>query len=317
MGDFIRSLLRNTSSQHRPWQLSAAMALGVLCGLLPKFSLMFCLVGGVCCAAPIHLPVAALACLVSSIAATAMAATAGRLGLWSLTHPELMEMWLTRNSQPWVPWLGLNNSVVHGSLLIGLALLVPVYGLSKPIANHLAPPRQFDAAPADADFKHELRPIVARADFNEKTTLPIKAIVRRSELYSIAIDPAATWPDADEKLDDDEQKCQELENLLANCNTAEANELSADEVVQRAAHIVQVVDDLLTSCQLEATAPAKPRRHDEPPVRPVPQLHVNQLANTKPATHRAAGEAHQAESLRYLLHHLKAFKDKVETDAAQ
>lgn len=358
MGDFIRSLLRTTSSHHRPWQLSAALALGVLCGVLPKFSLMFCLIGCVCCAAPIHLPLAALTCLISSIAPIALADTAGRVGLWSLTHPDLIEMWLTLNAQPWIPWLGLNNSVVHGSLLIGLALLLPVYVLSKPVANRLAPERQIlGTVPADADFEHELKPLVARADPCAQTSLSIAANVGRHTIRSLAIETDATWPDAEEEPDVDEQTCQELENLLATCNGEEDNALSTDEVAQRAAQMAHFVDDLLTSCQLESTAPVpKTQRQDEPldterrrgighqPINPPNDRleayptspngpndesglinhhadHANsshgQRVGTVSAVQRPMGQVHQAEALRYLLHHLKAIKVKVKTDADQ
>lgn len=348
MGDFIRRLLRDTSSHHRPWQLSAAMALGVLCGLLPKFSLMFCLIGGLCCATPIHLPLAALTCLASSFASTEMVATAGRVGLWSLTHPDLMEMWLKLNAQPWVPWLGLNNSVVHGSLLLGLALLIPVYTLTKPISNRFAPQRRsLGAAAADADFEHQFRPLVARADPSARSTVPIETKVACYEPKSLAFEPDATWPDEEDAPDVDEQTCQALEDLLATCNSSDTHELSADEVVQRAAQMAHFVDDLLTSCQLESASPtSKPLRRDTPRDRPATHLHDNQSLSSgesglvrhhadhsgnadhadssrgpsvaaSPSVQRPMGEVHQAETLRYLLHHLKAIKDRVSTDADQ
>lgn len=339
MGDFIRSLLRDTSSHHRPWQLSAALALGVMCGLLPKFSLMFCLIGGFCCAAPIHLPLAAITCMVSSVASTTLAATAGRVGLWSLTHPDLMELWLKLNALPWVSWLGLNNSVVHGSLLLGLALLIPVYALTKPIANRIAPPRRpLGAAPVDADFEHQLKPLVACADPPARVSLPIETEVAHYALESLTIETGATWPDEDDAPDIDEQTCQELEDLLATCNRDDARGLSSGEVVQRAAQMAHFVDDLLTSCQLESTSPAsKPLRRDAPCDRHVAHLQVNPLSpredgdsvrhhadsfhgqpvGATPTVQRPMGEVHQAETLRYLLHHLKAIKDKVSIDADQ
>ncbi|MEO8270711.1 MAG: hypothetical protein ABI557_13390 [Aureliella sp.] len=336
MGDFIRSLLRNSSSHHRSWQLSAALALGVLCGLLPKFSLMFCIIGCLCCAAPIHLPLAALACLFGSFASTFLADTVGRVGLWSLTHPELMEAWLTLNAQPWVPWLGLNNSVVHGSLLIGLASLLPVYTLTKPIANRLAPARlPLGAGPADADFEHELKPLVASCIRSESTAIPNETSVACIEMHRLKIGAVATCPDADDKLDVDQQTYQKLESLLATCNGEDANDLSAERVVQRAAQMAHFVDELLTSCLLESSeAVSKSLRQDEVRECPVPQLHVNQslsttdigltkrhadqakdylpkLVGATSSPQLAVGEVHQAETLRYLLHHLKAIKDKV------
>ncbi|MCC7335130.1 MAG: DUF2062 domain-containing protein [Pirellulaceae bacterium] len=339
MGDFIRSLLRDTSSHHRPWQLSAALALGVMCGLLPKFSLMFCLIGGFCCAAPIHLPLAALTCMVSSVASTTLAATAGRVGLWSLTHPDLMELWFKLNALPWVSWLGLNNSVVHGSLLLGLALLIPVFALTKPVANRFAPQRRLlGTAPVDADFEHQLKPLVARADPSARASLAIETKMAHCAVESLAIETGATWPDEEDQPDVDEQTCQELEDLLATCNRDDARGLSSGEVVQRAAQMAHFVDDLLTSCQLESTSPAsKPSRRDAPCDRHGAHLQVKpslprgnsdtirdhadsshgQRFGATPTVQRPVGEVHQAETLRYLLHHLKAIKDKVSIDADQ
>ncbi|MCA9180228.1 MAG: hypothetical protein KDA51_02225, partial [Planctomycetales bacterium] len=300
----------------------------------------FCVIGGLCCAAPIHLPLAALTCMVvSSSASTTMAATAGRVGLWSLTHPDLMELWFKLNALPWVSWLGLNNSVVHGSLLLGLAFLIPVYALTKPIANRVAPQRRsLGSAPVDADFEHQIKPLVACADPPARASLPIETEVDRYALESLAIETGATWPDEEQVPDVDEQTCQELENLLATCNRDDAHGLSADEVVQRAAQMAHFVDDLLTSCHLESPSSAsKPVRRDALGDRHAAHLQINpssprgdgdsvrhhansshgQSVGATPTVQRPMGDVHQAETLRYLLHHLKAIKDKVSIDADQ
>jgi hypothetical protein len=38
-----------------------------------------------------------------------------------------------------VPWTAFNNTVVLGSTLIGLGLLLPVYAITRPIFNKFAP----------------------------------------------------------------------------------------------------------------------------------------------------------------------------------
>lgn len=372
MGDFIRSLLRSTSSHHRPWQLSAAVAVGLMCGLLPKFSLTFLLLAGLCCVLPVHLPLAAATCLVSSTATTALATTAGRLGVWSLTHPALMEIWLTLDVLPWVPWLGLNNSIVHGSLLIGLAALVPVFVLSRPLAIGLSPARRDVRRPrTDPDFEYELRPTVSQLEPSKQPGVPIEACLGDGHHRPLEIRNDDAGDDAQLELTVDEETCQELEDLLATCNGEEACNLTATEVAQRAAQMAQFVDELLTSCQVESRAPTpKLLRRDEaselgaserqrclgsiPPANPptsssdrssvnctaesverpaplafAPDMRssdkeslLNQSVRPTAKKHvprgpadvsarRPVGEVHQAETLRYLLHHLKAIKDKV------
>lgn len=359
MGDSIRSLLRRTSSRHQPWQLSLAIALGVVCGILPKFSLLFCVVCVLCCALPIHLPLAAVICCISSFFVGALTQTAGRAGLWSLTSPSLVDMWSSLDRLPWLPWLGLHNSVVHGSLLIGLGIALPVFLLTRPLAVRLSPARRVDSEMAgDPDFAHELKGAVA-VDWSGSSD-----IARRSQSISVSVV--------------DENTCHELEKLLATCNADQANDVGPAEVAQRAAQMVQYVDELLASPEFQPTpsiaplpvaapaakvhlsdvcpgtaatglssnppagratsavdASASTRFIHQPqqqkvlqpyvqasgtargPLDPRGTPHAGETAlhrhNTaaEVATRRPVGDAHQAETLRYLLEHLRAIKDKV------
>ena len=267
MGDSIRSLLRRTSSCNRPWQLSAALALGVLCGLLPKFSLLFCALAAMCCCLPIHLPLAACTCFTFSFLTGPLAQTAGQAGLWSLTHASLADMWATLDVLPWLPWMGLNNSVVHGSLLIGLGLALPVFFLTRPLAASLSPARASRLATAsDPDFKHELIPAVARRNSITRR-VPASAAGLATAASALAERPREPLPLSEAQRNEvaarsgrdaatslpmvDENTCLELEKLLATCSTDQANEMSAPQVAQRAAQMAQYVDELLSACELE------------------------------------------------------------------
>lgn len=360
MGDSIRSLLRRTSSCHQPWQLSLAIALGVVCGILPKFSLLFSVVAVLCCGLPIHLPLAAVICCISSFFAAPLAQTAGRAGLWSLTSPRLTDMWSSLDGLPWLPWIGLNNSVVHGSLLIGLGVALPIFFLTKPLAVRLSPARRFDSEMSvDLDFAHELKPAVAVAWSGSSE------LATRSQSISVSVV--------------DENTCHELEKLLATCNADQASNVGPAQVAQRAAQMVQYVDELLASPDFQPTPSAVPKTEDAPAVKAHPsgvgqeaattaslaagsptsrvtstedsshstrfvhrpqQQRVNQPyvqgpdqsieatdrsgttragepalhrhnSSAEVATRRPTGDAHQAETLRYLLEHLRAIKDKV------
>lgn len=359
MGDTIRSLLRRTSSCHQPWQLSLAIAMGVVCGLLPKFSLLFCVVAVLCCGLPIHLPLAAVICCISSFFVGPLTQTAGRAGLWSLTSPSLVDMWSSLDSLPWLPWIGLHNSVVHGSLLIGLSIALPVFLLTKPLAVRLSPARRVESEMAvDPDFAHVVKPAVA-ADWSGSS-----ALAKRSQSISVSVV--------------DENTCHELEKLLATCNADQANDVGAAQVAQRAAQMVQYVDELLASTDFQPTPCSAPNPLDVPATKVKPSGVCQDSAATSlaanpaasPATtvvdassstrfihqpqqqsviqpyvqasgqardamdprgtphageaalhrhnsaaevakRRPVGDAHQAETLRYLLEHLRAIKDKV------
>lgn len=349
MGDSIRSLLRRTSSCHLPWQISAGLALGVLCGLLPKFSLLFCVVAVLCCGLPIHLPLAAVSCFIFAFAAGPLTQAAGRTGLWSLTNPSLIDMWSSLDGLPWLPWFGLNNSVVHGSLLLGLGIALPVFFLTKPLAVRLSPARRDKLEQAlDPAFTHELKPAVA-VDWSGSSELSV-----RSHPISVSVV--------------NEDTCRELEKLLATCNAGQAHNAAPQQVAQRAAQMVQYVDELLASPDFQLTpstaqSPVGVAAVDVHPDEIRPQAAA--LFNTQPAgqvstsldstggaqfncqptTHElgtardaidssgkihaagaalhrhssaaevamrsAVGDANQAETLRYLLEHLRAIKDKV------
>lgn len=359
MGDTIRSLLRRTSSCHQPWQLSLAIALGVVCGILPKFSLLFCFVAVLCCGLPIHLPLAAAICCISSFFVGPLTQTAGRAGLWSLTSPSLVDMWSSLDSLPWLPWIGLHNSVVHGSLLIGLCMALPIFLLTKPLAARLSPSRGVDSEVAvDPDFALELKPAVA-ADWSGSS-----ALAKRSQSISVSVV--------------DEHTCHELEKLLATCNADQANDVGPAQVAQRAAQMVQYVDELLASadfqpssssaltpvagsaakvnpsgvCQDSAAtslagdltadratpavdSSSSTRFIHQPQQQSVIQPYVQASGQARDAVEpkgiphtgesalhrhnsaaevakrRPVGDAHQAETLRYLLEHLRAIKDKV------
>ena len=133
----ISRLVHNTSSHSRPWQIALAVTAGLLLGILPKISLLFWLVGVICVVLPAHLPLLMLTAILISFASPLLESTVGQMGLWSLTHPQLSAYWLRLDSLPWVPWLGIHNSVVHGCLLAWFAAAVPVYLCCRVVSNSL------------------------------------------------------------------------------------------------------------------------------------------------------------------------------------
>lgn len=371
MAEAIRSLLRSSSSRHRPWQLSAAIAVGVLCGLLPKLSFAFCLIAALCFLLPIHIPLSALVCVLCSLAANSLAPIAGRLGIWSLTNPLLSEFWLALDALPLVPWLGLHNSVVNGSLLIGVSLWLPVFYLSKPIGRWLAPCPSFcNLTRADLDFALELKPFVASLHHGPVgTSDPVRIeLPKRHMEESQPADPMEPIAQDDPHLHEN-KIYRELESLLENCSPDQAKPMSVEQVVERASKIAQYVDQLLTASEPETanTISASqyfradgPREHTAPTAARF-ATHATTATNTSHATNTIAatnnapavpssvvshgylvgdsetrrrydhdspsvaastkssvslerppvGAERQQEALRYLLHHLKAFKEKV------
>jgi len=357
MGEAFRGLIRSSSSRHRPWQLATAVAMGVLCGLLPKLNLTFLLLGCLCCLLPIHVPLAAVTCVLASMTLTYLAPVAGRLGIWSLTHPQLQDRWLNLDAMPLVPWLALHNSVVHGSLLIGLSLWLPVFLIARTLAQRtlsdMADEKQLITAQVvlqrDPDFVHEIRPNVGER-------IPPVLILPPAVVVELSPPPATAVPASSKQIaacDPAMAVSRNLQQLLTSCNDDDSSSLSVQQVVERASQIAQYVDELLTVCDDEPVAaqPLPVQRSDTPNtfqnagensrMRPnsVPSFasaqihtlptratgegelqkrHEHHPASLLSATtsqptlyQRPAGDDRQREALRYLLHHLKAFKDKV------
>ncbi len=239
MSKAISSLLLKTSSRHQPWQIALAISLGVLAGLLPKLNLTFCLVGLVCYALPIHLPLATATCILVSLTvhwlvAPAFAIAAGRLGLWSLTDPLLGDLWMRLDAMPLVPWFRLHNTVTHGSWLIGSACLVPVFLGCHALARHLeldgspiACQSRRSAALADPAFEQELIPVVSivSSELILYPQLPIASVesillVAEQRRYVPRIEFAANEETHAVQLVQRELE-RELERLLASCQDAE------------------------------------------------------------------------------------------------
>ncbi|MCA9195196.1 MAG: hypothetical protein KDB03_25665 [Planctomycetales bacterium] len=136
-GAKFKSLLSSTSRYHAPWQVGVAVATGVLCGLLPKTSLLFILVVIFSCCLPMHLLVATLVSLSVSCIQPSILGMLGEIGEWSLSQPQFSNLWRRLESTPYVPWLQLHNTVVHGAFFVGGLLFVPLFLVTEFITAYL------------------------------------------------------------------------------------------------------------------------------------------------------------------------------------
>lgn len=129
----IRLALKALVTQATPGQLALGFAMGVLIGLVPKGNLIAITLGIVLAASRANLGVAAATILGCSFLSGYMDPLSDKVGWWLLSQPSLTDMWTALYNKPVVPWTDFNNSIVMGSLVIGLLLLYPLYRLSKPV----------------------------------------------------------------------------------------------------------------------------------------------------------------------------------------
>lgn len=129
----IRLALKALITEATPGQLAFGFAMGVLIGIVPKGNLIAITLGIILAASRANLGVATATILCCSFLSGYLDPVSDSVGWWLLSHPSLTEMWTNLYNKPVMPWTDFNNSIVMGNLVIGIAMLYPLYRLSKPL----------------------------------------------------------------------------------------------------------------------------------------------------------------------------------------
>ncbi len=132
----IKQVLAGRSHPH---QMAWGLALGLLLGLIPHGNLLtVALVTLVLCLNVNHAMVT-LVGIAATFMATRLDPYSHQVGQFVLLHPSLAEPLANAWQLPLAAWTDLNNTIVMGSFLIGVAALLPVYAFSYPLFRMLAP----------------------------------------------------------------------------------------------------------------------------------------------------------------------------------
>ncbi|QEG40214.1 TIGR03546 family protein [Roseimaritima ulvae] len=127
------------AGRNRPHQMAWGLAFGLLLGLIPHGNLVtVALVALVVCLNINHAMVALVGVAVTFLA-TRLDPYSHQVGQFVLLHPSLAEPLANAWKLPLAAWTDLNNTIVMGSFLIGVAALLPVYAFSYPLFRMLAP----------------------------------------------------------------------------------------------------------------------------------------------------------------------------------
>src|SRR5690242_14796407 len=121
----LRRVCHALLGSNAPEQLAVGLSIGMVLGLVPKdnvvaLSLCVLLVSMRC-----NKGIGLLAAIVFSLASPLMDNFAHRLGSSVLGIKSLQPIYASIFNLPFGPWLGFNNTVVTGSLIIGLYLAYP------------------------------------------------------------------------------------------------------------------------------------------------------------------------------------------------
>lgn len=135
----IRYLAEALTAECSPRQIALGLALGLLVGLVPKGNLTAVALMAVMCSLRVNLAAGLLSAFVVSWAAVIIDPLTHRIGLALLTLEPLTPIWTHLYDLPLLPWTGFNNTVVLGSLVLGVLLFWPSYLLSKPLIDRHGP----------------------------------------------------------------------------------------------------------------------------------------------------------------------------------
>jgi len=128
---FLAKILKILNSEISPRQVAAGFAWGVLLGLLPIKGLMPTVLLLLAFTVNINLAAMGLAAALFKIISFIVDPLANALGFSVLKLPALKSLWTMLFNAPLVPYTRFNNTIVMGSLIIGLLLIIPMYFLAK------------------------------------------------------------------------------------------------------------------------------------------------------------------------------------------
>ena len=123
----FRSTLRGFDS---PRQLALGITFGMLIGLVPKDSLVPYALGIIAMLSTSNLLCLALSAVAFSWISPILDPVSHQLGAWILTFGPFESSWSALYQLPIVPWTRFDNTVVTGSILLGLLLTIPTYTVS-------------------------------------------------------------------------------------------------------------------------------------------------------------------------------------------
>lgn len=128
-----RLLYKFITSNDSARQMAVAAAFGVVLGLVPKGNLLAIAVTSVFLGLRVHLATGAVVALTFTFMSGMLDPFFHNIGQAILTSP-LLQATLTRLYElPFAPWTAFNNTIVCGSLVVGLTAFYPTYRLTLPL----------------------------------------------------------------------------------------------------------------------------------------------------------------------------------------
>lgn len=339
INETLFQLIEATSSKKKNWQLASAIALGVLCGLLPFTSLLPAALLVTAFFIPFHVTLFIATAVAAAFCSAQIHALLALVGEWSLTSPQILQTVSQINQITLAPWLQLNNTVVHGALVVGLIQLLPTYILVRTYCFLFRPSR----VRADQARQTEIAPEISYVDVGSEVFEEVQETDMEFSVQSVSSDHTDAPVTDDGESVESNASITRVESFLSEIRT-DSESTDTKSIAERAAELAELVDEMLDD--LEATeasatsnaitrqdaahpqvATAKLKRFDDageegtdPASATKPPSELGSKLTRTDTAHSESEVATQndtspmasqhEEALRYLLHHLKEIKDK-------
>ncbi len=135
----LRLLARALVAESTHKQIAAGIALGMIVGLVPKGNLLSLMLLTLVSSLRISLPAIFFSAFLFSWVAVPLDPLTDRIGEVVLTESSLTPFWIWLYDHPLVPWTQFNNTIVMGSLIVGVIASYPVYRLTLPLVKKYEP----------------------------------------------------------------------------------------------------------------------------------------------------------------------------------
>lgn len=127
MFNWISNLFKSLNANTNPAEIAHALSLGVLLGLMPKTNALWYIIFVFFCFVRINKATYALVLLVVSYFAWMLDPTFASVGYSVLTYAPFENVFARLIDIPFVGFTKFNNTVVMGSLVVGLAAYIPFF----------------------------------------------------------------------------------------------------------------------------------------------------------------------------------------------
>jgi uncharacterized protein (TIGR03546 family) len=132
----FRSTIRGIDA---PQQLAWGLTIGLIVGVIPKFSAIPFLLLLFLVLSRANLATGILGAFTGHFLGHYLMPMFDSAGNWFLTRPFLQSILSSAHELPFIAWLRINNTVVAGSIVYSVLALIPLYFLSRGLCGWLQP----------------------------------------------------------------------------------------------------------------------------------------------------------------------------------